>query len=85
MGWRGVATALFIRPSSLKMLAEALAHPCLKLMNITIDLHRFPVWTDPKPHAYLGEYESTSDALFRLHGLSQSPSSLQPWTLKLLT
>ena len=36
------------------------------------ELHCLPGRTDPKPPAYLGEYESVLDALFRLHG---GPSS----------
>ncbi|KAM9596829.1 uncharacterized protein C17orf113 homolog [Trichechus inunguis] len=36
------------------------------------ELHCLPGRTDPKPPAYLGEYESILDALFRLHG---GPSS----------
>lgn len=36
------------------------------------ELHCLPGRTDPEPPAYLGEYESTLDALFRLHG---GPSS----------
>ncbi|KAF5918092.1 uncharacterized protein C17orf113 homolog [Diceros bicornis minor] len=36
------------------------------------ELHCLPSRTDPQPPAYLGEYESVLDALFRLHG---GPSS----------
>ncbi|KAG3268931.1 hypothetical protein H1C71_021863 [Ictidomys tridecemlineatus] len=36
------------------------------------ELHCLPGRTDPEPPAYLGEYESILDALFRLHG---GPSS----------
>uniref|UniRef100_A0A8D0XV40 C17orf113 probable zinc finger domain-containing protein n=1 Tax=Sus scrofa TaxID=9823 RepID=A0A8D0XV40_PIG len=32
------------------------------------ELHCLPGRTDPKPPAYLGEYESVLDSLFRLHG-----------------
>ncbi|KAB0397682.1 hypothetical protein E2I00_019131 [Balaenoptera physalus] len=39
---------------------------------LLMELHCLPGRTDPKPPAYLGEYESVLDALFRLHG---GPSS----------
>lgn len=38
---------------------------------LLMELHHFPGRTDPKPHVYLGEYESKLDALLHLHrGLS---------------
>lgn len=33
-----------------------------------MNLHHFPGRRDPKPHVYLGEYESKLDALLHLHG-----------------
>ncbi|XP_072795424.1 uncharacterized protein C17orf113 homolog [Vicugna pacos] len=75
-----ILQAFGVSTSKLAWLNSSLPSDCLGSVGpqlraacpLLTELHCLPGRTDPKPPAYLGEYESVLDALFRLHG---GPSS----------
>ncbi|EPY82315.1 hypothetical protein CB1_000663007 [Camelus ferus] len=75
-----ILQAFGVSTSKLAWLNSSLPSDCLGSVSpqlraacpLLTELHCLPGRTDPKPPAYLGEYESVLDALFRLHG---GPSS----------
>ncbi|XP_048221093.1 transmembrane protein C17orf113 homolog [Perognathus longimembris pacificus] len=75
-----VLQAFGVSASKLAWLSSSLPNDRLESISLQLraicplltELHCLPGRTDPEPPAYLGEYESILDALFRLHG---GPSS----------